>query len=121
MILAPSLTFAEQFVLFDVTFTFTKADADTSTPSKSHYYVKGAAINPNRPVDWTSPVDYRNGTLHVRLEVVVTGRLAANGEAHELLSFLLGWGGKVEVLEPAAIRRRLADELRRAARRYDPG
>lgn len=56
-----------------------------------------------------------------RLEVVVTGRLAANGEAHELLSFLLGWGGKVEVLEPAAIRRRLADELRRAARRYDPG
>ena len=61
---------AEQFVLFDVTFTYTKADADTSTPSKSHYYVKGAALNPDRPRDWTSPVDYRNGTVHVRTEVI---------------------------------------------------
>src|SRR5438067_10597639 len=25
--------------------------------------------NPNRPRDWTSPVDYRNGTVHVRIEV----------------------------------------------------
>ena len=53
-----------------------------------------------------------------RLEVVVTGRLAANGDAHELMSFLLGWGGKIEVLEPAAIRQRVAEELRQAARRY---
>ena len=37
---------AAQFVLFDLTFTFTKEDADNSKPSKSHYYVKGAAINP---------------------------------------------------------------------------
>jgi hypothetical protein len=70
LILAPSLSFAEQFVLFDVTFTFTKADADTSTPSKSHYYVRGDAINPKRPVDWTAPVDYRNGTVHIRTEVL---------------------------------------------------
>ena len=48
---------SDQFVLFDVTFTYTKADADNSTPSKSHYYVKGDALNPNRPRDWTSPVD----------------------------------------------------------------
>jgi hypothetical protein len=61
---------AEQFVLFDVTFTYTKADADNSTPSKSHYYVKGDKINPNRPIDWTSPVDYRNGTVHIRAEVL---------------------------------------------------
>lgn len=59
-----------QFVLFDVTFDYTKEDADNSTPSKSHYYVKGDLINPDRPVDWTSPVDYRNGTVHVRLEVL---------------------------------------------------
>src|SRR5579862_4093672 len=59
-----------QFVLFDVTFTFTKHDADTSTPSQSHYYVKGKAINPDRPHDWTSPVDYRNGTVHIRTEVL---------------------------------------------------
>lgn len=61
---------AEQFVLFDVTFTYTKENADTSTPSKSHYYVKGPALNPQRPKDWTSPVDYRNGTVHIRAEVL---------------------------------------------------
>lgn len=61
---------AEQFVLFDVTFTYTKADADNSKPSQSHYYVKGMKLNASRPRDWTSPVDYRNGTVHVRLEVL---------------------------------------------------
>jgi len=59
----------DQFVLFDVTFTFTKEDAENSTPSKSHYYVKGDLINADRPKDWTSPVDYRNGTVHIRTEV----------------------------------------------------
>jgi hypothetical protein len=69
---------ARQFVLFDVTFTFTKTDADNSTPSKSHYYVKGASISPERPRDWTSPVDYRNGTVHIRTEVM---ERPASGEA----------------------------------------
>ncbi len=67
---ACSLAQAEQFVLFDVTFTMTKADADNAKPSKSHYYVKGNLINAGRPRDWTAPVDYRNGTAHVRLEVL---------------------------------------------------
>jgi hypothetical protein len=67
---APARSYAEQFVLFDVTFTFTKADADNSKPSKSHYYVRGDAINPGRPRDWTAPVDYRNGTVHIRTEVI---------------------------------------------------
>jgi hypothetical protein len=61
---------AEQFVLFDVTFTYTKQDADNSRPSKSHYYVKGDKLNKDRPRDWTAPVDYRNGTAHIRLEVL---------------------------------------------------
>jgi hypothetical protein len=61
---------ADQFVLFDVTFTYTKQDADTSTPSKSHYYVKGDMLNANRPRDWTAPVDYRNGSVHIRAEVL---------------------------------------------------
>jgi len=69
-LLAPRAASAEQFVLFDVTFPFSKMDADSSTPSKSHYYVKGDAINPKRPRDWTSPVDYRNGTVHIRIEVL---------------------------------------------------
>lgn len=61
---------AEQFVLFDVTFTYTKEDADHSKPSKSHYYVRENQLNPNRPKDWTQPVDYRNGTVHIRTEVI---------------------------------------------------
>jgi hypothetical protein len=63
-------TRAEQFVLFDVTFPYTKADADNAKPNPSHYYVKGDRLNPERPKDWTAPVDYRNGTVHVRLEVI---------------------------------------------------
>ncbi|MEZ4826760.1 MAG: hypothetical protein R3C61_10785 [Bacteroidia bacterium] len=60
----------KQFVLFDVTFTYTKEDADNSTPSKSHYYVTDDLLNPDRPVDWTAPVDFRNGTVHIRVEVL---------------------------------------------------
>ena len=67
---APSMNYAAQFVLFDVTFNYSKTDADTSTPSKSHYYVRGDALNPDRPRDWTTPVDYRNGTVHIRAEVI---------------------------------------------------
>jgi hypothetical protein len=70
LVASGGLCLADQFVLFDVTFTFTKADADNSTPSKSHYYVKGDKINPLRPKDWTAPVDYRNGTVHIRAEVI---------------------------------------------------
>jgi hypothetical protein len=60
----------QQFVLFDVTFAYTKEDADNSKPSPSHYYVKGDRLNAERPKDWTAPVDYRNGTVHIRLEVL---------------------------------------------------
>jgi hypothetical protein len=70
LLVAPLMSFAAQFVLFDVTFTFTKMDADNSTPSKSHYYVREPALNPDRPKDWTSPADYRNGTVHIRAEVM---------------------------------------------------
>jgi hypothetical protein len=65
-----SVATAEQFTLFDVTFTFTKEDADNSKPSKSHFYVKGDMLNPDRPKNWESPVDYRNGTVHIRAEVL---------------------------------------------------
>ncbi|WP_421811949.1 hypothetical protein [Flagellimonas sp.] len=61
---------SSQFVLFDIMFTYTKQDADTSTPSKSHYYVTHDQLGPNVPKDWTSPVDYQNGTVHIRIEVL---------------------------------------------------
>lgn len=61
----------KQFVLVDVTFPYTKEDADTSKPNQSHFYVKTApGLNPDRPRDWTSPIDFRNGTVHIRTEVL---------------------------------------------------
>ena len=66
----PEAARANQFVLIDVTFTFTKEDAENSTPSKSHYYCRGDLVNPDRPKDWTAPVDFRNGTVHIRTEVL---------------------------------------------------
>ena len=70
VLVSATLSHADQFVLFDVTFPFTKADADNATPNPSHYYVKGDKLNTQRPKDWSAPVDYRNGTVHVRLEVI---------------------------------------------------
>ncbi len=67
---APSMPRANQFVLIDVTFTFTQEDAENSKPSKSHYYARGEQVNLERPKDWTSPVDYRTGTVHIRTEVL---------------------------------------------------
>src|SRR5262249_45297983 len=57
-------------VLLDGTLSYRKKDADTSKPSKSHYYVGDPMLNADRPKDWTKPVDYRNGTVHVRIEVI---------------------------------------------------
>jgi MYXO-CTERM domain-containing protein len=70
LLTAASTVHAEQFVLLDVTFTFTKADADNGMPNKSHYYVKSDRLNPDTPIDWTKPIDYRNGRVHVRTEVM---------------------------------------------------
>jgi hypothetical protein len=69
-LLSAAMGRAEQFVLFDVTFTFTKDDAFNAKPNQSHYYVKSDKLNPERPKDWTAPIDYRNGTVHLRLEVL---------------------------------------------------
>jgi hypothetical protein len=69
-LVSASFSQADQFVLFDVTFPFTKSDADNAKPNPSHYYVKGDMLNAERPKDWTAPVDYRNGSVHVRLEVI---------------------------------------------------
>src|SRR2546423_595636 len=70
LLVSATLSRADQFVLIDVTFPFTKPDADTAKPSQSHYYVRGDKVNVQRPKDWTAPVDYRNGPTHVRLEVI---------------------------------------------------
>lgn len=58
---------AEQFVLFDEVFTFAEKDA---VPTQSHLYVKADRLGKETPKDWTQPVDYRNGTVHIRYEVL---------------------------------------------------
>jgi hypothetical protein len=65
----PGKTDKTQFVLFDVEFTYTKVDAENSTPSKSHYYVTEDKLKKEIPRNWISPIDYRNGTVHIRIEV----------------------------------------------------
>jgi hypothetical protein len=58
---------AEQFVLFDQVFTFEEKDA---VPTQSHITVKAEMLGKDTPKDWTQPVDYRNGTAHIRFEVL---------------------------------------------------
>ena len=71
LLAAPRVARAEQFVLFDATFPYTWDNAINSTPSKSHYYVnEGNWLNKARPANWTSPVNYRDGTVHIRVEVI---------------------------------------------------
>jgi len=68
---APLTARADQFVLFDATFTYTWDDAMNSSPSKSHYYVTpNNWLNKARPTNWQAPVDYRDGTVHIHLEVL---------------------------------------------------
>jgi hypothetical protein len=76
---APRTSHAEQFVLFDALFTFTKMEADTGSPNKSHVYIRDRTgsshplylvLNTQRPTNWMTPVDYRNGKVHIRTEVI---------------------------------------------------
>ena len=62
-----STALADQFILFDVTFELSKEEADKT---KSHFFVKNEMLNKATPKNWISPVDYRNGSLHLRLEVL---------------------------------------------------
>src|SRR5688572_19995263 len=58
---------AEQFLFFDEVFTFEEKDA---VPTQSHLRVKASQFGKETPKDWTQPVDYRNGTIHIRFEVL---------------------------------------------------
>jgi hypothetical protein len=60
----PARAQAEQFVLVDDTFTYTKAEADRT---QSHHFVK-TVMQPS--ANWTTPIDYRNGSVHIRTEVI---------------------------------------------------
>jgi hypothetical protein len=59
--IAPAAARAEQIVLFDTTYTHTNAN-------DSHHGISGAALN--QPDNWTSPIDYTQGTIHFYQEVM---------------------------------------------------
>ena len=52
---------AEQFVVAEATYTHS-----AQTTKDSHYFVDPTD---ETPPNWASPVDYANGSVHVRLEV----------------------------------------------------
>jgi hypothetical protein len=56
-----SLARAEQFVLLDVSYTHS-----SDTTKDSHYYPK---LSADVPKDWTKPVDYAQGSVHIVLDV----------------------------------------------------
>jgi hypothetical protein len=71
VLLCSSVASADQFVLFDVTFTYTWDDAVNASPSQSHYYVNDDnVLNTERPENWLSPLDYRGGSVHIRVQVL---------------------------------------------------
>ena len=66
----PASARAEQFLLFDAMFTFTWDDA-VNASIKSHYFVtEKNFLNKARPTNWVSPVNYRDGKVHIRAEVI---------------------------------------------------
>lgn len=56
-----SVARAEQFVLVDVSYTHS-----AETTKDSHYYTKPPA---DAPKDWTNPVDYSTGSVHIIVDV----------------------------------------------------
>ena len=58
---------AEQFLLFDKTFTFEEKDA---VPTKSHLYVEADELNKITPVNWRTPVNYADGKVHILIDVL---------------------------------------------------
>jgi hypothetical protein len=57
-----SVARAEQFVLFDGTYTHS-----VDTTNDSHYY---PTLPADMPDDWTQPVDYAHGSVHIVLDVI---------------------------------------------------
>jgi hypothetical protein len=62
VLFACSVAHAEQFVLADVTYAHS-----TETTSDSHYY---PTLPADMPDDWTEPVDYAGGSVHIVLDVM---------------------------------------------------
>lgn len=58
---------AEQFTLFDQTFTYEKKDA---IPTKSHLKLMAKELSKETPKNWSSPLNYADGKVYIRVEVL---------------------------------------------------
>ncbi len=68
---APSVCHSEQFVLFDVTFTYHQGGCRQLHAQQVALLRQGRHAQPEAAArDWTAPVDYRNRTVHIRTEVM---------------------------------------------------
>jgi len=86
-------------------------DDDDVTLVTLHFSARAAPFVRARP--WHSAVDmetWEDGGVRVSLRL--------EGESFMLESWLLSWGAEVQVLRPASLARRLADEQERAARQH---
>jgi len=79
-------------------------------PSVASWFLEQQEVDRSVEVAGRRP----DGSLDVRLK----GRLSKDGDAHELLSFILGWGSMVQVMGPVAVRDRVAAEVAAAAGMY---
>ncbi|MCM8532825.1 MAG: hypothetical protein NE330_16780 [Lentisphaeraceae bacterium] len=58
---------AEQFTLFDQTFTYENKDA---IPTKSHLKLMASELAKETPKNWSSPLNYADGKVYIRVEVL---------------------------------------------------
>ena len=78
-----NLISAQQFVLFDKEFIFEEKDA---IPTKSHLKLTADELSKATPKDWTSPVNYKDGQVYIRLEVL--GKPAGDVPTHWSLCYI---------------------------------
>jgi predicted DNA-binding transcriptional regulator YafY len=63
---------------------------------------------------------HRGAAITERDDGDIEARIAVASEV-EMRSWVLGWGGSVEVISPPSLREHVASTLRRGAQRYQPG
>ena len=79
----PAVSHAAQFVLFDVTFNYTKADADNAKPNPSHFYVIGNVRTPG--------MQSLLPQLTLLQAVALCGGFSEFADRHNIRGIVLSW------------------------------
>ena len=81
------LGFTEQLLLFDRVFSFEEKDA---IPTKSHLKLMASELGDKTPINWVSPVNYAEGKVYVRLQVLE--KPAGDEKTHWSLCYIANKG-----------------------------